>query len=81
MELISLDLATEWEPCANGLGIRFAKWDVNDGEGVLKATRWEKIDLAVISYVLYHYMSNGSGRTRTHAAARPPSPCACLSPA
>ena len=58
LELISLDLATEWRPCAEGLGLRFAPWDVNDGDGVLRAAGWPKIDVAIISYVLYHYMSN-----------------------
>ena len=41
-----------------GLGLRFAPWDVNDGDGVLRAAGWPKIDVAIISYVLYHYMSN-----------------------
>ena len=54
----SLDLAIEWEPCAKALGFNFTEWNVNDGEGVLRASGFERIDLAVISYVLYHYMSN-----------------------
>jgi hypothetical protein len=57
-EFASLDLATEWAPCANALGMKFAEWNVNDGDGVLRAAGWPKIDLAIISYVLYHYMSN-----------------------
>ena len=58
LQLVSLDLADEWQPCAEGLGIKFNKWDVNDGEGILKAAGMPSIDIAVISYVLYHYMSN-----------------------
>jgi hypothetical protein len=54
---ISLDLATEWAPCAATLGFGFREWNVNDGEGVIRASGYEKIDLAIISYVLYHYMS------------------------
>ena len=57
-EMVSLDLATEWAPCAEALGFRFNEWDVNDGEGVLRKAGMERIDLALISYVLYHYMSN-----------------------
>lgn len=48
-----------WKPCAKALGIRFGVWDVNDGVGLLgKTGGWESIDLAVISYVYYHYMSS-----------------------
>ena len=58
-ELLSLDLAASWKGCAEGLGFGFNVWDVNDGGGLLRATNgWPRIDLAVISYVLYHYMSN-----------------------
>ena len=58
-ELLSLDLAASWKGCAEGLGFGFNVWDVNDGGGLLRATKgWPRIDLAVISYVLYHYMSN-----------------------
>ena len=57
LDLVSLDLAKEWQPCAEGLGLRFGVWDVNDGEGVLRAAGMQRIDLAIISYVLYHYMS------------------------
>ena len=48
-ELKSLDLAEEWRPCAEGLGLGFNTWDVNDGEGLMSAAGMERIDLAVIS--------------------------------
>lgn len=57
-ELVSLDLAAEWRHCAEGLGLRFNTWDVNDGQGLIAASGFQRIDLAIISYVLYHYMSN-----------------------
>eukprot|EP00746_Dinoflagellata_sp_MGD_P145439 gnl/MRDRNA2_/MRDRNA2_78051_c0_seq1.p1 gnl/MRDRNA2_/MRDRNA2_78051_c0~~gnl/MRDRNA2_/MRDRNA2_78051_c0_seq1.p1 ORF type:complete len:327 (+),score=61.91 gnl/MRDRNA2_/MRDRNA2_78051_c0_seq1:361-1341(+) len=58
LELISLDLIAEWQPYAESLGIGFNEWDVMDGKGVLRACDWEMIDLAVISYVFNHYMTN-----------------------
>jgi cap1 methyltransferase len=58
-ELLSLDLQGAWKPCAEALGLPFGVWDVMDGDGLLAATGgWPSIDLAVISYVYYHYMSN-----------------------
>ncbi len=58
-QLISLDLASEWRDCAEGLGLKFNTWDVNDGDGLHAAAgHGETIDLCVISYVYYHYMSN-----------------------
>ena len=56
-ELISLDLATEWKDCAEKLGLRFNEWNVNDGDGLLAAAGWPRIELCVVSYVFYHYMS------------------------
>ena len=70
LELLSLDLCSEWAPCAQQLGLGFATWDVNDGADLLPAAyrarltvpggsgcQTQRIDLAIISYVLYHYMS------------------------
>ena len=58
VQLKSLDLEASWRPCAEGLGVPFGVWDVNDGDGLLAAAGWERIDLALISYVYYHYMSS-----------------------
>ncbi|EOD15713.1 hypothetical protein EMIHUDRAFT_451679 [Emiliania huxleyi CCMP1516] len=57
-QLLSLDLQGAWRPCCEALGLRFEVWDVMDGDGLLGKTGWPAIDLAVISYVYYHYMSN-----------------------
>ena len=67
LEVKSLDLEATWRPCCEGLGLEFGQWDVMDGEGLLAAAAGPtalpgeevpRIDLAVISYVFYHYMSN-----------------------
>ena len=55
--LKSLDLEASWRPCAEGLGLAFGEWDVNDGDGLMAASGVDRIDLALISYVYYHYMS------------------------
>ena len=55
--LKSLDLEASWRPCAEGLGLAFDEWDVNDGDGLMAASGVDRIDLALISYVYYHYMS------------------------
>ncbi|KOO26407.1 hypothetical protein Ctob_004548 [Chrysochromulina tobinii] len=55
--LKSLDLEASWRPCAEGLGLAFDEWDVNDGDGLMAASGVGRIDLALISYVYYHYMS------------------------
>ena len=58
-QLASLDLEPSWREHAEALGLTFSEWDVTDGAGLLRATPgWPKIDLAVISYVFYHYMSH-----------------------
>jgi len=57
-QLTSLDLEASWRPHAEALGLGFNVWDVNDGAGLLRAAGWERIDLAIISYVFYHYMSH-----------------------
>ena len=51
LELRSLDLEASWRPCAEGLGIEFSEWDVNDGDGLMAAVGEgvERIDLAIIS--------------------------------
>ena len=74
LSLASLDLATEWKPCAEGLGVAFHPWNVNDGDGVLKAAGWEGIDLAVISCALprpnhHRLRSPTATATRSHACA------------
>ena len=59
LELKSLDLEASWRPHAEGLGVGFDVWDVNDGDGLMAAAGADvtRIDLALISYVFYHYMS------------------------
>ena len=49
VQLTSLDLEESWRPCAEGLGLGFAPWDVQDGEGLLGACGWPRVDLAIIS--------------------------------
>ena len=73
MQLFSLDLEPSWEQYTKLLGLEFAVWDVNDGEGLLRKcparpARFQKrrldpseevpLDLAIISYVYSHYMGN-----------------------
>ena len=57
-QLISLDLEPSWREHAEALGLAFSVWDVTDGAGLLPASGWPRIDLAVISYVVYHHMSH-----------------------
>ncbi|KAJ1633573.1 hypothetical protein T492DRAFT_980338 [Pavlovales sp. CCMP2436] len=54
LECVSLDLAEEWAPYCDALGIRFDVWNVHDGESLLAKTGGP-VDYAVISYVLHHY--------------------------
>lgn len=69
MELYSLDIEPSWERYTRLLGLKFAVWDVNDGAGLLskcpsysdkapQPPRENPLDLAIISYVYSHYMSN-----------------------
>ena len=80
-QLISLDLEASWREHAEALGLSFQVWDVCDGAGLLPATPgWDKIDLAVISYVFYHYMSHDrcynwlAAALRTGEVTLPPTP-------
>jgi len=54
LDLVSLDVEESWRSCAEGLGLRFVKWDVRDG-GVAKACGGA-VDFAVASYVFKMYM-------------------------
>lgn len=57
LDLVSLDLEGSWRASAEGLGLRFNEWDVNDGEG-LEAAAGGPVDFALASYVLKMYMAN-----------------------
>ena len=57
LDLVSLDLEGSWRPCAEGLGLRFNEWDVNDGDGLERAAGG-RVDFSIASYVLKMYMAN-----------------------
>ena len=57
LDLVSLDLEGSWRPCAEGLGLRFNEWDVNDGDGLEDAAGGH-VDFSLVSYVLKMYMAN-----------------------
>jgi len=54
LDLISLDLEETWRGAAEGLGLRFAQWDLRSGR-VAEACGGE-VDFAVASYVFKMYM-------------------------
>lgn len=80
LELVSLDLASSWAPYCAELGVDFAQWDVNDGDGLLPACKGP-VDFAIISYVLHHYMSNGHCAAWLGRWLAGPRPAASLPPA
>ena len=55
LDLISLDLEETWRGAAEGLGLRFAQWDLRSGR-VAGCSRGGEVDFAVASYVFKMYM-------------------------
>lgn len=57
LRCVSLDLAEEWAPYCEAIGVAYARWDVHDGAGLLPAAGGP-VDYALVSYVMHHYMAN-----------------------
>lgn len=54
LDLISLDVEDSWRASAEGLGLRFARWDMRDGDVAGACGR--QVDFAIASYVFKMYM-------------------------
>jgi len=65
VDTVSLDLESSWQSIAEALGHRFVTWDANDYNSSLRSIAFnggEPVDVAIVSYALYHYMN-----TQQHA--------------